>query len=66
MPTGSVGPKGELLPVVDRVAPVYRLTEAGWNVVHRSHGWVLATFLVASVTLIATVLALAVSIWLHR
>ena len=66
VPKGSISPRGELPLSMDRVAPVYRLTEAGWSVVHRSHGWVLATFLVASVTLIATVLALAVSLWPHR
>lgn len=34
---------------------IYRLTEGGWAVLNRSHGWVLATFIVSTVSLAATV-----------
>ena len=37
-----------------RIEPMYRLTEAGWCVIYRTHLWVLATFIVALATLIAT------------
>lgn len=36
-------------------APIYRLTEAGWAQIRRTHAWVIATLLVALVTLIATI-----------
>lgn len=37
------------------IAPMYKLTEAGWNVIHNSHRWVIATFLIVLITLIATI-----------
>ena len=36
-------------------SPMYKLTEAGWNVIHRMQFWVMATFIVALVTLVATI-----------
>lgn len=41
-----------------RLGILYRLTEAGWAVIHRSQGWIVATFLVAACALIATILDL--------
>jgi hypothetical protein len=41
--------------------PVYRLTGAGWNVLDRIHGWVVATAVIASVTLVAAVASLLVA-----
>jgi hypothetical protein len=38
-----------------RRAPLYRLTDAGWAQIRRTHAWVIATFVVALVTLIATI-----------
>jgi hypothetical protein len=43
------------------VAPIYKLTEAGWNVIHRSHEWVVATFVVVAITLIATILSIFIT-----
>jgi len=43
---------------ISDVAPMYKLTEAGWNVIHRSHEWVVATFVVATAALIATILGI--------
>jgi len=48
-------PKGSLY---SGVAPLYRLTEAGWSVIHRSHEWVVATFVIVAITLIATILSI--------
>jgi hypothetical protein len=48
------------------VAPIYRLTEAGWNVVHRMKMWVLATFLVAVETLVATVAGVIVTVTVSK
>lgn len=52
----SLGPNGELPKDPSGVAPIYRLTEAGWNVIHRSQTWVISTFVVAAATFIATIL----------
>ena len=40
--------------------PVYRLTEAGWNVIHGTRWWVMATFLVALATLVATIVGIVI------
>lgn len=39
----------------------YRLTEGGWAVLNRSHGWLVATFLVSAVGLVVAVASLVVS-----
>ena len=52
-------PEGELF---SGAAPVYRLTEAGWNEIHRLHTWVVVTCVVALITLIATVVGLVVAL----
>lgn len=48
----------------DGIAPVYRLTEAGWNVIHRSHEWIMVTCVIASATLVVTILGIIVTITL--
>ncbi len=63
VPRGELTPEGKLpegLPM-SGVAPVYKLTEAGWNVIHRSHEWVVATFVVVTITLIATILGIFIT-----
>ena len=52
--------------VVDGIAPVYRLTAAGWSAIERSHAWVLATFTIATATLFATVFGTILSLWLRH
>jgi hypothetical protein len=42
-------------------SPVYRLTDAGWNVIHRTHEWVVVTCIVSIITLIATIVGIALS-----
>ena len=41
--------------------PLYRLTDPGWNTINSIHRWIVWTFLVALVTLAATVLGLVIS-----
>ncbi|MBL7125102.1 MAG: hypothetical protein ISS51_03285 [Dehalococcoidales bacterium] len=63
VPCGELTPEGKLpegFPM-SGVAPVYKLTEAGWNVIHRSHEWVVATFVVVAITLIATILGIFIT-----
>jgi hypothetical protein len=63
VPHEWVTPDGHLADdtAATRVGPVWGLTEAGWNVIHRSHEWVLATFAVASSTLIATIVGIFIT-----
>jgi len=62
VPHGRLTAKGEFPPgdLYDSVKPVYRLTEGGWAVLNRSHGWVIATFVVA----IASLAVGSVTVWL--
>jgi hypothetical protein len=43
-----------------RTAPVYRLTEGGWNAINRTHGWIVSTWLL---TLISLVVSIAALLW---
>ena len=52
-------PEGKLF---SGMAPVYRLTEAGWNEIHRLHTWVAVTCAVALISLMATVVGLVVAL----
>ena len=45
----------------DTAAPIYRLTDSGWNVIHSTRQWLIATFAVAAATLIATIVAVIVT-----
>jgi hypothetical protein len=63
VPRAKLTPEGRLpegLPI-SGIAPVYKLTEAGWNVIHRSHEWVVATFIVVTITLVATILSIFIT-----
>lgn len=44
--------------VFPKSKPVYRLTEGGWHAINRTHGWLLATFAVGVLGVIATVAGL--------
>lgn len=60
VPKGEITPDGrpDLNRSFKRSAPIYRLTDAGWGVINRTHSWLLATFAVSLLALIATVLQL--------
>ena len=64
IPQGELTPDGQLPngELFSGRGPVYRLTEAGWNVIHRTHEWVVLTFVVASIALFATI----VGIWVNQ
>jgi hypothetical protein len=58
IPCGRLSPEGKLpdgYPFTD-AQPLYRLTSAGWEVIHRTRDWVIATFMVAFGTLAATLI----------
>ena len=64
IPQGKLTPDGRLPEgeMFTGIAPMYRLTEAGWNAIHRLHTWVVVTCVVALITLIATVVGLVVAL----
>ena len=65
VPKGSLTPDGKLPPMdkfITGLSPLYRLTDAGWNVIHQSHEWVLMTFAVSLITLFAAVFGLVVGL----
>jgi hypothetical protein len=59
IPAGEILDDGQLgSAFASRKKPVYRLTEAGWNAIHRLHGWVFATFIVSLAALLLSVFIL--------
>ena len=65
LPTGNMKMIGDVPHPPSQMPPKthYKLTEAGWAVLNRSHGWVLATFIVSTLGLVISVAALIVA-WL--
>jgi len=62
VPIGALTPDGRL-PVGKLFSghgPIYRLTEAGWNVIHRTHEWVVVTCVASIIALFATIVGLVV------
>ena len=41
---------------------IYRLTEGGWAVIHRSHAWIIATFVISMLSLTAGVVSVVVAL----
>lgn len=60
VPQAEIGPDGQLPDAASPqgVAPIYRLTEAGWSQIRRTHMWVLLTFAAALASLIAALVGL--------
>ncbi len=63
VPSGSLRSDGTLPDgqVWNRAGSVYRITDAGWQVLHRTHAWVLVTLVVALATLVATIVGIFIS-----
>ena len=59
VPSDSLNEDGTLPGTLnlEKVAPLYRLTDAGWNAIHRTQGWIVATFIVAFASFIAVLLS---------
>ena len=59
IPEWRVSPSGDLpSDPPTNMTVMYRLTGAGWDVIHRTHVWVVFTCAVAMVTLFATIVGL--------
>lgn len=64
VPTGQLQGEGDNVRLPDRfsnIAPIYKLTEAGWNAIHNYHNWVIITFFIAFASLIATILNILIN-----
>lgn len=58
VPHAWLGAEGQLPNSPEDVKPIYRLTEAGWAQLRRTHEWLIATFLVSLVGTFAGLVAL--------
>jgi hypothetical protein len=60
VPRGRLAPNGGLPEgrVFDGEAPIYRLTEGGWQALNRTHHWVVFTAVIATITFVATIVAI--------
>ena len=63
-PKGSLGPDGKLPTgaLYDRIGPIWRLTEGGWAVINRTHGWTVFAILVSILSLVVAVFSLVISV----
>jgi len=63
VPQGALTPDGRLPggKLFSGHGPIYRLTEAGWNVIHRTHEWVVVTCVASIIALFATIVGLVIS-----
>ena len=59
LPTGAVTFVGDRPQIPTQMTPKthYRLTEGGWAILRRSHEWVIATFVVSLLSLVAGVVS---------
>lgn len=64
VPKGALTPDGRLPKgaMFSGQGPIYRLTDAGWNVIHRTHEWVVVTCVFSVAALIATVVGIMLSL----
>jgi hypothetical protein len=64
IPSGVVRYEGEtpILPEQMKSKTIYRLTEGGWSVIHRSHGWLIGTFAVGLLSLFAGIASVVVTL----
>jgi hypothetical protein len=65
MPTAAVRFEGSKPVFPSTMAPktVWRLTEGGWSVINRSHGWIIATFTVGVLSLLAGLASVFVALY---
>ena len=56
VPKGQLGADG--LPDLERsfktAEPIYRLTDSGWMVINRVHSWLIGTFIVSALAVVAS------------
>ena len=64
VPKGRLGPNNELPTgeFYQSAGPIWRLTEGGWAVIKRSHGWSLVAITLSILSLVVAVCSLVVSL----
>lgn len=64
VPHGALTSDGKLpkKDVFTHTAPVYRLTDSGWNAIRRTHQWVIFTCVVSALTLAATIVGILLTL----
>jgi hypothetical protein len=64
VPQGALTADGRLPggQLISGHGPIYRLTEAGWNTIHRTHEWVVVTCITSIIVLFATIVGLVLSL----
>ncbi len=63
IPQGSLTQDGNIPESMSDIGPVYRLTEAGWSAIKRTHDWVVVTCLIAFAALVGTIISLIIKLW---
>jgi hypothetical protein len=65
VPTGNVPPDGRLSSDLQLTssAPLYRLTDSGWNAINRTHQWGVLACLVAVASLVVSAVSLLITLW---
>ena len=64
LPSGRLRYDGNqpVLPQEMKPKTIYRLTEGGWAVIHGSHAWLIATFVVSLLSLAAGIVSVVVTV----
>jgi hypothetical protein len=64
VPKGRLNPDGSLPdgPLYYGTGSIWRLTEAGWAVIKRSHGWTLVAILLSILSLVVAIGSLVISL----
>jgi hypothetical protein len=64
IPVGEVKFEGNkpVLPVEMKYKTTYRLTEGGWAALNRSHNWIIATFIVGLLALLASIISVIIAL----
>ncbi len=64
IPRGSLTPEGRLPAgsAMSHSAPLYGLTDSGWNAIHQTHGWMLFACLTAFVSLLVSFTSLLITV----
>jgi hypothetical protein len=61
VPRASLTMEGALPQGLSRTAPVYRLTEGGWNVINRIYTWVIAAVVLSFASFVASIVGIVLT-----
>ena len=62
VPRAQIPADGSLPKRWEHTAPIYRVTDAGWNAIHRTQGWVIPTFVGSLAALVGALVALVLDL----